>query len=234
MNDAAAGDSESTSGSQPLSKEGAIVSETLREYDGSRQVTVYAPSDPPEFVIYAGDGAGIATWGRLLESTQVPPTMIVGVHGLDDEMARLHEYSPVFDETRFRAHEEFFVEVVRRWVRSRFGVALPTERTAVFGYSAGGELALALGLRHPDVYGAVISGSPGGGFKPPSEMPEPIPRVYLFAGTLEPFFLENATRWAEALREAGAQVVMNERAVSHGAQAWSEDFPSMMMWAHEG
>ena len=45
---------------------------------------------------------------------------------------------------------------VREWVRSRFGVALPPERTAVYGASAGGELALALGLRHPDVYGAVL------------------------------------------------------------------------------
>ncbi len=49
-------------------------------------------------------------------------------------------------------------------MRSRFGVALPAERTAVFGASAGGELALAIGLRHPDVYGAVFSASPGGGY----------------------------------------------------------------------
>ena len=82
--------------------------------------------------------------------------MIVGAHRLDDETLRLHEYSPVFDAERFAAHEEFFVEDVRRWVRSRFGVALPAERTAVFGVSAGGELALAMGLRHPDVYGAVF------------------------------------------------------------------------------
>ena len=125
----------------------------------------------------------------MLEAVDVPPTMIIGVHGLPDEMSRLHEYSPVFDEERFAAHEEFFVEDVRRWVHSRFGVALPAERTAVFGVSAGGELALALGLRHPDVYGAVFSGSPGGGYRPSGAMPGPFPRVYLVAGTLEPFFL---------------------------------------------
>ena len=92
--------------------------------------------------------------------------MIVGVHGLADEMLRLHEYSPGFDPERFAAHERFFVEDVGRWVRSRFGITLPAERSAVFGVSAGGELALALGLRHPDVYGAVFSGSPGGGYQP--------------------------------------------------------------------
>ena len=52
---------------------------------------------------------------------------------------------------------------VRRWAQSRFGVALPSERTALFGVSAGGELALAMGLRHPDIYGAVFCASPGGG-----------------------------------------------------------------------
>jgi predicted esterase len=146
-------------------------------------------------------------------------------------MPRLHEYSPVFDAERFAAHEKFFVEDVRRWTRSRFGVVLPSERSAVFGYSAGGELALALGLRHSDVYGAVISGSPGAGYKPPVEMPSSLPRVYLFGGTREPFFLDNATRWADALRDAGADVVISERVVSHGAKLWRAEFPLMVAWA---
>jgi len=132
---------------------------------------------------------------------------------------------------RFAAHEKFFVEDVRRWTESRFGVALPTERTAVFGVSAGGELALALGLRHPHVYGAVFCASPGGGYKPPSVMPSPLPRTYLVAGTQEPFFLGNARRWADALRDAGADVVMNERAGSHGGAFWREEFPLMVAWA---
>src|SRR5439155_8139567 len=125
------------------------------------------------------------------------------VHRTADETLRLHEYSPVFDADRFAGHERFFVEDVRRWARSRFGVVLPAERTAVFGVSAGGEFALALGLRHPDLYSAVFSASPGAGYKPPGVMPSSIPRIYLVAGTLEPFFLDNANRWAEALRDAG-------------------------------
>jgi enterochelin esterase-like enzyme len=77
--------------------------------------------------------------GEELEAAGVPSTMIVGVHRLVDEMLRLHEYSPGFDPHRFAAHERFFAGDVRRWVRSRFGVALPAERTAVLGVSAGGE-----------------------------------------------------------------------------------------------
>jgi enterochelin esterase-like enzyme len=208
-----------------------LVTETLLEYDRGRQVTVYVPPNPPEAVVFAGDGQGFSKWGRFLEAADIRSTMVVGVHGMAEETPRLHEYSPVFDADRFAAHEKFFVEDVRRWVRSRFRVALPAERTAVFGYSAGGELALALGLRHPDVYGAVFSGSPGGGYKPPSEMPSSLPRVYLFGGTLEPFFCDNATRWAIALRDAGADVVMSERTVSHGAELWRPEFPLMVNWA---
>jgi enterochelin esterase-like enzyme len=146
-------------------------------------------------------------------------------------MLRLHEYSPGFDPDRFSAHEKFFVDDVRRWARSRFGVALPAERTAVFGVSAGGEFALAIGLRHPDVYGVVFSASPGAGYRPPAVMPSVLPRAYLVAGTLEPFFRQNATRWADALRAAGADVVMTERVGSHGDAFWREEFPLMVAWA---
>ena len=168
---------------------GTLVADRL-DFDGGRQVTVYVPPDPPEAIVFAADGQEIAQWGGFLEAAGVPSTMIVGVHGLADETLRLQEYSPVFDAERFAAHERFFVEDVSRWVRSRLGLELPTERTAVFGVSAGGELALALGIRHPDVFGAVFSGSPGGGYKPTAVLPRGTPRTYLVAGTLEPFFLE--------------------------------------------
>jgi enterochelin esterase-like enzyme len=212
------------------SVEGELVTETFA-YDGGRQVTVYVPPDAPEAVVFAGDGQLISQWGGVLEAADVPPTMIVGVDRLADETMRLHEYSPGFDPERFAAHETFFVDDVRAWARSRFGVGLPAERTAVFGVSASGELALAIGLRHPDIYGAVFCASPGGGYRPPDVMPRPLPRTYLVAGTLEPFFHENATRWADALRDAGADVVMTERVGSHGDAFWREEFPMMVAWA---
>ncbi len=211
---------------------GELVTETF-EYDGGRQVTVYVPPDPPEAVVFAGDGQLISQWGGYLEAADVPPTMIVGAYRTDDEdeMARIHEYSPSFDEERFAAHERFFVEDVRQWVRSRFSVALPAERTAVCGVSASAELSLALGLRHPEIYGAVFSASPGGGYRPPAVMPSPLPRTYLVAGTLEPWFLENATRWADALRDAGGDVVLTERVGDHGDPFWAAEFPLMTAWA---
>jgi enterochelin esterase-like enzyme len=216
---------------------GRLVTETL-DYDGGRRVTAYVPPAPPEAIVFAGDGQLITSWGGVLEAAGLPPTMVIGVHRLDDETLRLQEYSPgestptvAFDPERFAAHERFFVEAVRRWAGLRFDVALPANRTAVFGVSASGELALAIGLRHPDIYGAVFCASPGAGYKPPAVMPTSLPRAYLVAGRQEPFFLQNAIRWADALRAAGADVVMAERAGSHGDAFWREEFPRMVAWA---
>jgi enterochelin esterase-like enzyme len=213
--------------------EGSLVTESY-DYDGGREITVYFPPDPPEAVVFAGDGGWhVAGLGAVLEAADVAPTMIVGVHGLADETARIHEYSPGFDPVRFAAHEHFFVEDVRRWVHARFRVALPVDRTAVWGASAGGELSLALGLRHPDIYGAMFCASPGGGYQPPEVMPTPLPRAYLVGGTDEPWFLDNATRWAVALRAAGTDVVMTEREGEHGGAFWLEEFPLMVTWAFD-
>jgi enterochelin esterase-like enzyme len=215
-------------------KQGAASGHCVTEifpYDAGRKVTVYIPPKPPEAIVFAADGQEISQWGRLLEQADVPSTMIVGVHGLTNETARLHEYSPGFEPGRFAAHEKFFVEDIGRWTQSRFGVVLPRERTAVLGVSAGGEFALAIGLRHPYRYGAIFCASPGRGYQPPGDMTNPLPRTYLVAGTQEPFFLANANRWARALQDAGAEVSMNEREGSHGGAFWQEEFPRMVAWA---
>src|SRR5579862_5329205 len=207
-----------------------LVTETL-SYDGGRKVTAYVPPDRPQAVVYAGDGQLIAQWGESIAAAGAPSTLIVGAHRLADETLRLHEYSPGFDPERFASHERFFVEDLPRWVQARLGVALPASRTAVFGVSAGGELALAIGLRHPERYGAILCASPGAGYRPPGSMPSSIPRTYLVAGTIEPFFLQNATRWADALRDAGADVVMSERPGWHGDALWQAELPPMVAWA---
>jgi enterochelin esterase-like enzyme len=218
---------------------GQLITERF-EYDGGRLVTAYVPPTAPEAIVFAGDGQLITSWGAVLEQADLPPTMVVGAHRLEDEILRIREYSPgestadfAFDPELFATHEEFFVKDLRAWARSRFDVNLPVDRTAVFGVSASGELALAMGLRHPDIYGTVFCASPGAGYRPPAAMPDLLPRAYLVAGTHEPFFLENATRWADALSDAGAEVVMTQRTGSHGDAFWREEFPLMAAWAFE-
>jgi enterochelin esterase-like enzyme len=211
---------------------GDVVVESF-EYDHGRRVAVYVPADPPEAVVFAGDGQLLWQWSAQLEAADLLPTMIVGVYRTadQDEMARVGEYSPQFAPEHFAAHERFFVGEVRQWLRSRFAVALPAERTAVFGVSAGAELALAMGIRHPDVYGAILCASPGAGYRPPNPMPARLPRSYLVAGLQEPFFLDNASRWARALESSGAEVVFTQRPGSHGGPFWATEFPLMIRWA---
>ena len=216
---------------------GRLVSESLA-YDGGRQVTAYVPPAAPEAIVFAGDGQLITSWSDVLEAADVLPTMLIGTHRVADETLRIREYSPgqnsatfTFDPERFAAHEGFFVDEVRRWVQTRFDLALPADRTAVFGVSAGAELALAMGLRHPNIYGTVLCASPGAGYRPPAAMPASLPRAYFVAGTQEPFFLANAARWAQALGDAGADVVTTERTGSHGGVFWKEELPLMLAWA---
>ncbi len=66
---------------------GELVTEVF-DYDGGRRVGVYVPPDPPEAIVFAGDGQLIAQWGGHLEAADVPPTMIVGAYrtGEADEM----------------------------------------------------------------------------------------------------------------------------------------------------
>jgi len=51
------------------------------------------------------------------------------------------------------------------------------------------------------------------------------------AGREEPFFRDNASRWASALGEAGAEVVMTERDGTHGGDFWRTELPLMAAWA---
>jgi hypothetical protein len=116
---------------------GQFITETL-EYDGGRQVTAYVPAAAAEAVVFAGDGQLIASWGEVLEAADLPSTMIIGAHRVEDETLRLHEYSPgrstaafAFDPHRFAAHEKFLVEDVRRWAATRLAVRLPVGRGTV-------------------------------------------------------------------------------------------------------
>lgn len=110
-----------------------LVSEVLG-YDDGRRVSAFVPSMAAEAVVYAADGGWhVERLGRALEDAGIGSTMVVGVHGLDDDDDRLAEYVPGFDDRRFVAHERFFVDQVQGWVAERLGVALPVERTAVWG-----------------------------------------------------------------------------------------------------
>jgi enterochelin esterase-like enzyme len=210
---------------------GGLITEEFG-YDGGRSVTVYVPLESTGSVVFLADGGWhVSALSEALHRAGSRSTLVVGVHGLSDDDGRLHEYVHGFDTARFASHERFFVHEVGQWLTTRFGIELHPERTAVWGASLGGEFALAMGLRHPDVFGSVLACSPGSGFRPPDVMPTPLPRFYFVAGEDEPFFLDNATRWAAALRDHGATVVTKQRPGEHGGSFWADEFPMMVDWA---
>lgn len=210
---------------------GKLLNETF-PFDNSRQVTIFVPTRPVEVVIYCGDGQLLPLWGADLEADNLPSTMIVGVHCLADETLRLHEYSAKFDPPRFKRHEDFVVKDLRRWVNSKFTLNLNREHTVAYGVSASAEFALAMGVRHPDLFGAIFSASPGAGYRPAYEMTDSMPPTYLVAGSQEPFFLENAARWADAIRKSGQRVLLEERDAGHDDAMWRAELPKMLTWAY--
>jgi monoterpene epsilon-lactone hydrolase len=134
----------------------------------------------------------MTSWGEVLEAADRPPAMIIGAHRAEDTV-RLQECSPgrstaafTFDPQRIVAHEKSLVEDVRRWAATRVAVRLPAGPTAVFGVSADAELPLAMGLRHPDIYGAVFCASTRTGYRPPAALPGRLPRTYVVAASEEP------------------------------------------------
>ena len=50
---------------------GELVTTTFA-YDGGRPVTVYVPPDPPQAVVFAGDGQLISQWGRSVADAVRP------------------------------------------------------------------------------------------------------------------------------------------------------------------
>lgn len=197
-----------------------------------RRVTAYVPRGPAEAVVFAADGGWhIEGLSKGLEEAAGPRVLIVGVHGREDDDDRLREYVVGVDAESFAAHEDLFVVQARRWAEARFGMSFPAKRTAVWGASLGGELALAMGLRHPDVFGRALVASPGARYEPPPQLPRSLPSFYFVAGTEEQFFLANARRWFDAVRQAGADAVLTQRRGEHGGEFWMTEFAKMVAWA---
>ncbi len=191
-------------------------------------------SRKPEAIVFAGDGQGISKWGRLLEKAEVPSTMVVGVHGLTDEMKRIYEYSPGFAPESFAAHEKFFVEDVRRWTETQFTWRCPLNapRCSESRQEESWPSHLGCGI-HMSLVRCCVPRLAVDTSRLASCL------VRFRAHTLLPAHrsrssLENAMRWAEALRDADAEVVMHERTGSHGGAFWQEEFPLMVACGHLG
>ncbi len=88
------------------------------------------------------------------------PLAMVGV--ASDPPNRAEEYVIGRDPDVYSRHEEFFTRTIPKWVKSEFGIESARERTALFGYSCGGNFATAMALAHRDKYVGAIAMSIAG------------------------------------------------------------------------
>lgn len=210
-------------------------SEALGE---SRPVTIYLPPgyDPAQTypVIYMPDGKGVSFYVAVVEPLivdgTIPPVLLVGTHAASDGNGRAVEYLPGFDAARYDAHEQFFTEEVRLWAEATLGASTQRTERAVFGASNGGVFAAALGVDHPDLYGASLIFSAGMHPPvPPQTARYPI-RFYLMAGTMERGFYRRTITLGQRLRHYGGETLIAERVGGHDLFMWREELPSALRW----
>lgn len=203
-----------------------------------RRVTVYRPPDHVKGedipVVYATDGAMFAPYARRLdaaiEASACPRVVVVAAHAAPARgNQRALEYLAGFDDQRFDAHQEFFVDELAAWAEDELGVPTEREKRAVFGCSDGGAHALITGWLHHDRFGHVFAFSTG----TPPELTmeweaETHPFVHLCAGTLERPFHHTTSAWAGYLYQVGAPHHFSERVAGHDLVQWCEELPTAL------
>ena len=212
----------------------------------NRPITVYTPPlRPGEKVaatVYLADGGQVHQVAPYIDylvvSRRLPAVLLVGVHpgknllGGDDPQVsdtRALEYLIGFGKTdeRFEAHERFFINEVIPWAEAKFGAPKDRNRRAVWGASNGGSFALAMGLRHSDVFGHVIAFSPtwSGNLSTPKWTRAEVPSHYLLFGTLESKNIRKlASDWSETVSQNGAAVTLRQPVSGHDGVMWLEWF----------
>jgi enterochelin esterase-like enzyme len=223
-----------------------LYSNALQE---KRMVWLYLPpnhdSKKKTRVVYLADGGAVPGLARVLEPAivagRVSPVILVGSEpGVSSgpyandisRNTRAQEYLPDVNPARFRAHETFFVEELRTWAEGQFGASNKRGDRVVSGFSNGGQFALQMGLRHPDVYAHVVAISTAGKtFSISRSALGVLPAdFFLVAGTLEPY-IKQSRHFSSELQRAGARIKSNEWVSGHDVQMWIEMLPGALEWA---
>jgi enterochelin esterase family protein len=137
-----------------------LMSEKLNQ---ERQVLVYTPPGydahaKPYPLIYFfdgedADGVVFASWTleNLMAGKKIPPVVVVRIVNPNRGARQL-----------LAAHDRFFDFLSKElvlFVRANYNVSRSQSETAIAGYSLGGFAAAYAGLRHPDLFGLILSQS---------------------------------------------------------------------------
>ncbi len=140
--------------------------------DEPRNATFYTPPgfDPLKKypVLYMSDGNMRLNTPEfvepLIESGALPPMVIVGIYygsTKRDPDLRSREYLLGWPNSmgEFLKHENFLLKEVLPYAERNFGASSDPKDRIVTGFSSGAAWAVAMGLRHPDVFPNVIAQS---------------------------------------------------------------------------
>jgi predicted esterase len=207
--------------------------------DSNRGVALYSlkeRGEPGDIVVYCSDGQSTRAFAQQFYSANGAGIWFVGVDCSPE--FRNAEYVIEREDASFAVHESFFVTTVVDWAAKLIGIQPARERSAVFGFSCGGSFAASIGIRHPEVYGAIfafsIAGRPITNFEahPDSKLSDV--GFYFRAGSREPKGMRGyMKRLANWLRSADAQVDNATLQGGHEFALWSNALNECMRLAYQ-
>ncbi len=190
-----------------------------------RDISIYLPpgyhsTGTPSRILVLFDGedaldeefAMTTTLDNLIAASKIPSTVAVMVHNLPGRRLK--------DLLLSQEFADFMAKELIPWVRSHYHVSEHAAHTIIAGHSAGGVGALYMALRHPEVFGNVLSQSGAVWWSPEMELgkqdasdepnwlarqflvsPKSEVRFYLEAGTFEVDILGRGAGILEANRQ---------------------------------
>jgi enterochelin esterase family protein len=138
-----------------------IIESTIQKID--RPFSVYLPANykadgPPNALLIHFDGEDLpddpyplTTLNNLIAAGKIPPTVAVFVENVSGRRLVDLVANPEF--------ADFMAKELVPWIRSHYNVTSDPKQAVLTGYSAGGLAAPYLALRHPEVFGNVLSQS---------------------------------------------------------------------------
>ena len=167
------------------------------------------------------------------------------VVGIDNSSHRMNEYTPDWsdksdaDGSKYAA---FIVETLKPYIDEHYNTLTDRENTAVAGSSMGGLISFHIGLKYPEVFGAIGAFSSSfqinteearNAFIESINLNQELPRLYLDAGTNESLYTY-VNPVADKLFEVGypKELIYTHIEEGHGHNefAWRTRFPNALDW----
>lgn len=207
-----------------------------------RGLTVYLPpnhdASVETAVVYLTDGQGVTRFATsvdyLITEGMIQPIILVGLDAQAPSQRlaepRAAEYLFGFDDLRFAAHEQFFLEEVIPFAEENFGASPDRESRMVFGLSNGAAWSISMGMRHPDLFSKVGASSFGWSLDYDVEEDSPSVAYYLSAGLIEMHFHRSTVEWYEMLLDKGIDATFHETVTDHNFPNFFLEFTNAMQW----